>query len=134
MATAPTTKNRKKINWAPYLLILPSLIYLALFFAWPMVQGLILAVREEGALLTVRAEAERNSSVIAELPRGMQVEILERQGNEFAPGEEIPGNVLTDIWFKVRGESVDGQAIEGWTSERRIRVRESDESGNPVSP
>jgi multiple sugar transport system permease protein len=133
MATAPTTKNRKKINWAPYLLILPSLIYLALFFAWPMVQGLILAVREEGALLTVRAEAERNSSVIAELPRGMQVKILERQGNEFAPGEEIPGNVLTDIWFKVRGESVDGQAIEGWTSERRIRVRESDESGNPVS-
>lgn len=133
MTTSPAPKIRKKINWAPYILILPSLIYLAAFFAWPMVQGLILAVREEGALLTVRSEAERNSAVTAELPRGMQVDILESQSNEFAPGEEIPGNVLTDVWFKVRGESVEGQVIEGWTSERRIRVRESDESGRPAS-
>jgi len=52
MTSASAPKSRRKINWAPYLLILPSLLYLALFFGWPMVQGLILAIREEGALLT----------------------------------------------------------------------------------
>ena len=133
MANAPTTKKRKKINWAPYLLILPSLIYLALFFAWPMVQGLILAVREEGALLTVRTEAERDSAIIAELPRGMQVDILGRQGNAIPPEEQVPGNLLTELWFQVRGLGIDGEPVEGWTPERRIRVRESDESGRPVS-
>src|SRR5215213_11706830 len=50
-------------NWTPYLLILPSLVYLALFFAWPMVQGLILAIREEGALMTLRSEATGASTV-----------------------------------------------------------------------
>jgi multiple sugar transport system permease protein len=48
MPTPSSKRGRKKRNWAPYILILPSLIYLALFFAWPMVQGLVLAVREEG--------------------------------------------------------------------------------------
>ncbi|HSL42404.1 MAG TPA: SH3 domain-containing protein [Anaerolineales bacterium] len=132
-ASGLQVRGRKRFNWAPYLLMLPSLIYLALFFAWPMVQGLILAVREEGALLTVRSDAERNSDVVAELPRGIQVDILERQGNEILPDEEVSGSVLTDVWFKVRGEDVEGQVIEGWTPERRIRVRESDESGQPVS-
>ena len=37
MTTAPAPKARKRMNWAPYLLILPSLLYLALFFGWPMV-------------------------------------------------------------------------------------------------
>ena len=78
MTTASAPKSRKKINWAPYLLILPSLVYLALFFAWPMVQGLILAVREEGALLTLRSEAELTSSIAGQLPRGTQVDILEQ--------------------------------------------------------
>ena len=30
----------KKRQWAPYLLILPTVIYLAVFFAWPMVRGI----------------------------------------------------------------------------------------------
>ena len=133
MTTAHAPKRRKRINWVPYLLILPSLIYLALFFAWPMVQGLILAVREEGALLTVRSEAETASSVAGQLPRGMQVEILNRQGNPIPPEAVGQGNLLTEIWYKVRGQDIEGQALEGWTPERRIRVRESDESGAPVS-
>ena len=73
MTSASAPKSRNKINWAPYLLILPSLLYLAAFFGWPMVQGLILAVREEGALLTLRSEAERDSTITGQLPRGIQV-------------------------------------------------------------
>ena len=87
MTTAPAPKARKRMNWAPYLLILPSLLYLALFFAWPMVQGLILAVREERALLTLRADAERNSTIAGQLPRGIQVDILGQQGNQIPAGE-----------------------------------------------
>jgi len=133
MTIAPAPKTRKRLNWVPYLLILPSLIYLALFFAWPMVQGLILAVREDGALLVLRSEAETTSSMAGQLPRGMQVNILERQGNPIPPEEVGQNTLLTEVWFQIRGEDTEGQVIEGWAPERRVRVRESDESGKPVS-
>ncbi len=35
--------NLKRMNLTPYLLLLPSLIFLAFFFAWPMVQAFALA-------------------------------------------------------------------------------------------
>ena len=133
MTTASAPKSRRKMNWAPYLLILPSLIYLALFFAWPMVQGLILAVREEGALLTVRSEAERASTAAGQLPRGSQVELLDQQANPISQEEAEQGNLLTEVWFQVRGQSTEGQVLEGWTPERRIRVRDSDPSGRPLT-
>jgi multiple sugar transport system permease protein len=132
MTTVSAPKSHKKFNWAPYLLILPSLIYLALFFAWPMVQGLILAVREEGALLTLRSEADGTSAIAGQLPRGMQVEILAQQGNPIPEEQVTEGELLTELWFRVRGQDTTGQVIEGWVPERRIRVRESDESGKPV--
>lgn len=133
MTSASAPKSRKKINWAPYLLILPSLLYLALFFGWPMVQGLILAIREEGALLALRSEADRNSTIAGRLPRGMQVMILNRQGNPIPQGETLQGDQLTEVWFRVRGQDTEGQLIEGWTPERRIRVRESNENGVPTA-
>jgi hypothetical protein len=133
MTTTPAPKSRKRINWAPYLLILPSLVYLALFFAWPMVQGLVLAVREEGALLTLRSDAELTSSIAGQFPRGMQVDILEQQGNPIPPGQAGESSLLTEVWFRIRGEDTDGEVIEGWAPERRIRVRESDAGGKPLS-
>ena len=133
MTTATKPKGRKNINWAPYLLILPSFIYLILFFGWPMVQGLILAVREEGAFLTLHSEAELTSTVAGQLTRGSQVDILGQQGNPI-PQEEAGHNaLLTEVWFRIRGEDTEGQPIEGWTPERRIRVRESDANGKPLA-
>jgi multiple sugar transport system permease protein len=133
MRTTPSKRSRKRRNWAPYFLILPSLVYLALFFAWPMVQGLILAVREENVLLSLHEEAERNSATTAELPRGAQVGILERQGN-LIPVEELgEANLITETWYQVRGLDESGQTAEGWVSETRIRVLESDESGAAVA-
>lgn len=131
MATG--SEGRKKFNWAPYLLILPTLIYLALFFAWPMVQGLILAIREEGVILTLRADAQRNSPVAGHLSRGMQVSILERQGNLIPPEELGQTNLITEIWFQIRGQDTEGNLVEGWSSERRVRVRDTDEDGAPVA-
>ena len=40
----PTNPQRNKRDWTPYWLILPTLLYLLLFFLWPMGQGLSLAV------------------------------------------------------------------------------------------
>jgi multiple sugar transport system permease protein len=133
MTTASKPKGRKNINWAPYILILPSFIYLLLFFGWPMLQGLILAVREERALMTLRSDAERNSMVVGQLPRGAQVDILSQQGNPIPQGEAAQGDLLTEVWFRVRGEGIDGEPIEGWTPERRIRVRETDANGAPIA-
>ncbi|HET6594212.1 MAG TPA: SH3 domain-containing protein [Anaerolineales bacterium] len=133
MTTATKAKGQRNINWAPYILILPSFIYLILFFGWPMIQGLILAVREERALLTLRTDAERNSPAVGQLPRGTQVDILGQQGNQIPPEEAGQDNLLTEVWFQVRAESSDGQPLEGWTPERRIRVRESNANGAPIA-
>ncbi len=38
---------RRRWQWEPYLLLLPSTVYLMLFFAWPMTQAFALAFRDE---------------------------------------------------------------------------------------
>lgn len=133
MASDSKIRRRKKFNWAPYLLILPSLIYLLLFFAYPMVRGLTLAVREDNALLALRSEAERGSLVAGNLPRGLQVEILDQQGNAIPPEDLDQGGLITETWFNINGQDASGEIIEGWASESRIRVREQDDSGRPIA-
>ncbi|NLG98762.1 MAG: ABC transporter permease subunit [Chloroflexi bacterium] len=133
MAETTARRRKKKVNWAPYLLILPSLVYLALFFAWPMIRGITLAVREEGALLTLRSEAQQLSLPAGQLPRGAQVTILDRQANVITGDEPAQADQITEIWFQIRAAGSDGQTVEGWTPESRIRVQEQDESGRPTA-
>lgn len=128
----PSTENKKKRNWAPYLLILPSLLYLGLFFAYPMVRGLVLAVWDEEALLSLRAEAVQESDVVGSLPQGTAVQIIDQQGNPVAPEELETSNLLTEVWFRVEGEGAEGGAISGWAPETRIRVREEAADGTPT--
>lgn len=128
----PQNPQRNKRNWTPYWLILPSLIYLALFFAWPMVQGLVLAVWDDEAALTLLSEAQQSGVVAGQLPQGTQLDILDQQGNLIPPEALEQANLMTEIWFQITGEDVDGQAIEGWASESRIRVREEDDAGTPI--
>jgi multiple sugar transport system permease protein len=45
--------NLKRFNWEPYLLLLPSTLYLVLFFAWPMFQAFGLAFRTDEGQLTL---------------------------------------------------------------------------------
>jgi multiple sugar transport system permease protein len=42
-AAAPSGDNRRRLGWAPYALLAPSLVYLAVFFALPMVNAFGLA-------------------------------------------------------------------------------------------
>ncbi len=128
----PINPKRKKRNWAPYWLILPTVLYLAFFFLWPMARGLTLAVWDDEASLTVLAEAQLDSAEAGRLPQSTQVDILGQQGNFVPPDELEEGNLLTEVWFNITAEDADGQAVEGWAPETRIRVREEDEAGNPL--
>ena len=122
----------KRRNLAPYWLILPTLIYLLLFFAYPMARGLILSVWDDEALLSLRATPSLDSGEAGRLPQGTQVAILGRQGNlldDLAAGET---NLLTELWFRVQAVDAGGSPIAGWTPETRIRVREEAEDGTPL--
>ncbi len=129
---APAKKGRPKRNWAPYLLILPSLIYLAVFFAMPMVRAIRLAVWDEGALLTLREEASARGGAVGALPQGSQIALLDRQGIVVAPGELAGGAALTETWFRVEGDDPNGRRVEGWVSDSRVRVRGTDAQGAPA--
>lgn len=122
----------KRRNLAPYWLILPSFIYLLLFFAYPMVRGFVLAVYDDEAVLALRKDANLDSGEAGRLPQGSQVAILGRQGNLLDEAAAEETNLLTELWFWVEGVDADGNEIAGWTPETRIRVREEAEDGSPI--
>lgn len=126
-----TPKRRTKTQWAPYLLISPALLYLLVFFAWPMTQAIRLAIWEEQSLLSLRiAPGEENEA--GALEQGTRISVLDRSNVPLAPGEADGGPALLDVWFFVEGEIPGGGMIQGWAPESRIRVREADASGVPV--
>ena len=124
---------KRKRQWAPFILISPTVIYLVIFFAWPMVQALRLAVWDSDGILMLRANAAEDSEQVGRLPQGAQVNILERQNN-LVPVEQLDQtNAITQRWFKVTGTGDDGTDVQGWTSDSRIRVREEGEDGSPIN-
>lgn len=129
---APVKTRRPKRQLAPYVLILPTLIYLAIFFAWPMIRAIRLAVWDEGALLTLREEPVSRSAEAGALPQGTQVALLERQGIVAEAKDLAGGTALTETWFRVQGADPDGVQVAGWAPESRVRVRVTDDQGAPV--
>lgn len=127
-------QNRR--NWTPYLLIAPTVIFLFFFFAYPMVQALILAVFDDEANLTLLSEANLDAPQAATIPQSASIEILDRKGNLVPEAELGENNLLTEIWFYISAPDIDGNTIEGWASESRIRVREweggDEENGRPL--
>jgi multiple sugar transport system permease protein len=49
------------------------------------------------------------------------------------PDDLGQSNLRTEVWFRIRGETVDGQVIEGWAPETRVRVRSTDATGAPTT-
>jgi multiple sugar transport system permease protein len=125
-------RRKKRINWAPYLLILPSVLYLIIFFAWPMTQALRLAIWERDALLSLRQEAVQASFSAGRLPQGAQVDIVDRQGNLILPDTET-ANLLTEVWYQISGLDSEGQAVTGWAPQTRIRIRQTAADGSPIA-
>lgn len=126
--------KRKQINWTPYLLILPTVAFLALFFAYPMVRGLTLAVWDDEAFLTVHADAAANAPESGQLRQNNPLEILDRRANVIAGADlEAATNLVTDVWLNVTGQDPNGDQVTGWTSESRIRITTEDADGNPTN-
>jgi multiple sugar transport system permease protein len=48
-AALPGTVRGVRVNWTPYLLVLPTLVFLGVFFVYPMVQAIWLAVTDPQA-------------------------------------------------------------------------------------
>lgn len=125
-----------KRRWTPYLLLLPSLLYLALFFAYPMTQSLQLAFTKTGQLLSLRSETSLDSAATGSLPMQTVVRVLDRtQVDELLPS----GATRPLFWFFVEAEDASGNTAQGWVSQRNVFVenrRESEtarvESGDPV--
>jgi multiple sugar transport system permease protein len=117
--------RRKGLNLAPYLLILPSFLYLAVFFAWPMGRSLQLAFRKDSQLLPVRLEADQDSDVVGRLALQTEVAVVDRVKKD----EPLPsGRTKPVYWFKVVGEDVNGQQVEGWVNQQYLFVKSRTQS------
>lgn len=132
VSEAPPRKP-KNTKWTPYLLILPTVIFLALFFAYPMVRGLSLAIWDDEAFLSLHPQASVEGDSPGRLRQNSPLDVLDRQANVVDPADlaEQP-NLVTEIWFNVSGVDPEGQPVSGWTAESRIRVRTEDDAGNPT--
>ena len=109
----------------PYILVIPTLLYLALFFAYPMVSSLQLALQEEVDFLTLRAEPEADATPGAVLAMQTEVVITDRvRGEEVLPN----GRTRPIFWFFVEATDVNGEAVEGWANQRDVFVESRTES------
>jgi multiple sugar transport system permease protein len=119
--------NLKKHNFAPYLLILPSLIYLLVFFGWPMIKSVELAFRRDSQILPLHAEPTNNSPVTGSLEIGTFVNTLAVIRTEAAGAA---GGLLSkpQFWLKVKGVDAQGQTVEGWAERGPIFVQDATRS------
>jgi len=115
----------KKIKWTPYLLLLPSLLYLALFFAYPIVQAFQLAFTKNVDFLSVRAEADPNAAVTGSLAMQTVVNVVDRARQD----ETLPNGVKRPIyWFKIAAQDPSGKPVQGWVSQRNVFIESRTES------
>jgi multiple sugar transport system permease protein len=126
----------KTIRWTPYLLLFPSLLYLVLFFAYPMVQSLQLAFTKTGQFLNLRAEPRQDAATTGTLAMQTTVSVLDRlQVDEPLPS----GQTRPLFWFQVEAQDTSGNTVQGWVSQRNVFIenrRQSEtarvESGDAV--
>ena len=107
--------NKKKWNLAPYLLILPSFIYLAVFFAWPMLRSLQLAFMRDSQILPVLTEPDPEADVVGRLEMQTQVAVVDRvQSEEVLASTHQPNTPRSPV----RPEAID----RGWTHQKNVSL------------
>jgi len=127
-----TKAKRGESKWTPYVLILPTVLFLALFFAYPMVRGLGLAVYDDEAFLALRDAPSLDAAETGRLRQNSQIRVSDKRANVVDPSDLEETNLVAEIWYQVSGDGADGQAATGWAPEARIRVRSEDDSGAPI--
>lgn len=120
-------------KWIPYFLIAPTVIFLAMFFAYPMYRGLSLAIYDDQALLELHEEPAADSDATGRLRQNVPVAVEDTAANVVdASDVEEQASLVTEVWFEVTGPDASGAELTGWTPETRIRVRSEDDAGNPA--
>jgi len=107
------------------------MLFLAAVFLYPTVQGLILAIYDDEAVLPLVEEPTLAAAKVGTLPQGAQFEVLGQQGNLVAD-DDVTGDLLTELWFRITGPGADGSTVDGWTPESRVRVRDEAADGTPL--
>ncbi len=115
----------------PYALIAPALLYLAAFFAYPMVQGLTLAFYDDEAVLPLLDAPSLDGREVDRIAQGSAVSVLDRRGN-LLEGEDAT-DLLTELWFLLDAVDVEGQPVQGWAPEARVRVRSEADDGTALA-
>jgi multiple sugar transport system permease protein len=117
--------KRHRFNFAPYLLILPSFIYLAVFFAWPMGRSLQLAFMRDSQILPVLSEPQERADVVGRLEMQTEVAVVDRLRQD----EVLPsGRTRPVYWFKITGETEGGELFEGWVHQKNLFIQSRTES------
>lgn len=106
-------------------------MFLAAFFAYPMVQGLILAIYDDEAVLPLVEEPSLAADKVSTLPQGARFAVLGQQGN-VVEDDDVTGDLLTELWFRISGPDAGGNVVDGWTPETRVRVRDEAADGTPL--
>ena len=128
----------KSQKWLPYLLVLPTTLYLIAFFAYPMVSALQLAVRGETSFLTLRVEPDDAAATVpGQIAMQSVLQVIDReQGEEVLP----TGRTRPIYWFNVTATDVDGETVTGWVHQRHVFIESRTESttarvtgGEPVT-
>lgn len=115
----------RKWRLTPYLLLLPAILYLALFFAYPMLEAFRLAFSKSVSYLALRAEP---SPVAAETGRlALQTVVTVRERVQRT--ETLPNGVQRSVyWFKVEAPDPDGNTVNGWLSQRSVFIESRTQS------
>jgi multiple sugar transport system permease protein len=115
----------KKITWTPYLLLLPTLLYLLLFFAVPIVQSFQLAFSKDIDLLNVRADPREDAAPTGTL--GMQVEVAVQDRKRLE--ETLPNGLKRPVyWFLVEGKDPTGKTVKGWVHQKYMFIESRTDS------
>lgn len=109
----------------PYLLVLPTLLYLGLFFAYPMVSSLLLALRGEVEYLDLYLEPNPETEVTGVLAMTTEFTIVDRlRGEEVLPN----GRTRPTYWFKIEAVGANGEPVSGWANQGNVFVESRTES------
>lgn len=115
----------KASKTTPYILLLPTLLFLLLFFAYPMISSLQLALRDDAKYLNLRTEPEDSASTVGTLAMQTDVTIMNRERAE----ETLPnGRTRPVYWYEVEATDVEGTTIIGWINQRDLFVESRTES------
>jgi multiple sugar transport system permease protein len=115
----------RKGNLSPYLLVLPTILYLAVFFAYPMLRSLTLAFSGEAEYLSIYEEADPASSIVATMAMQTDVVIIDRIQLEETLAN---GRTRPSYWFKIEGPDLNGNLVSGWANQRYLFVESRTES------